>query len=755
MGLGGRDFFPADRPLARPLYRDDTDGTQNLKLSRLLSSQLSKDDRGRLLTRLQRAVTVTRSAWAALLLGHDDGFDVMVTDGTPAAFHRHLGDARLEKHDSHSSIILPAHLINRAASQGFAVEGARVASREGDHGFVILGFPLWRQDNQSHRDLVELVADEIGGFIESHSLAGQIDRIKSHLSLVHRLGQQVTAIHDREELFGEITRLIHHSLGYEHIQLIMVDPVAGTVGLAHASGPFAEELLAEGFEEPIGRGIVGRVAETGRIWMSADVTVDKHFVSNALLPNTASELALPLRLGKRVIGVLDIQSDHRDAFRPDDVILLQTIADQIAPAIEQHRLFAAERHERELADTLADVSRIISSTLDLDDVLAAVLQELARVVPHQGSQVVLRGPDGLMRVVAAKGYPDNDRVRSFVFAADEAPLSRPILDERQTLILSDVTGEARWFRQPGTEQVRSWCSAPLVFGDDCVGWICVDWSAPDFFTPAHGRIVRAFADQAVVAIENARLFAGIKELSEILEQKVQERTVELRDAHDEIARKADELRALWRRVVGIQEEERQRIAYDLHDSVAQSILASTYRLQGVRKRIHDNPDADARLIECQQMLDATLQEMKRIIYALRPNVLDELGLIPALESYMAGLGAHHAVAAVFNVSGQPFELRSELELAIYRIVQEACQNALRHSGAPELRLDIEYAAPSLRVAVHDNGCGFDLESARHGLGLASIRERAQAVGARVEVATSRGSGTLIELELVREMADAD
>ncbi|WEK50855.1 MAG: GAF domain-containing sensor histidine kinase [Candidatus Kaistia colombiensis] len=751
MGFAGGGLVEPRGVLARPLYRDDKDGTQALRLKRLVNTDLSGDDRPRLLGRLERAVLVTGGRWAALLIGDPGGADILVTDAVPATIHRQLGELRLRQSAPFSALIFPIHLIRAAASQGYAIQGAAIGAPGNEQGYLIVGFPAHAKVEDRRGALVQLVADELANYIETRDLTGQIERIRRHLSLIHRLGQQVTAIHDRDELFAEITRLIHQSLGYEHIQLLLVEPDTRSVVLAHASGSFAELLLGAGFREPTGFGIIGRVAETGQPWISPDVTTDTHFVSHPLLPHTASELALPLRLGQRVIGVLDIQSDRRDAFRRDDVILLQTIADQIAPAIEQHRLFAAERRERELANTLADVSRIISSILEPDHVLEAVLQELGRVVPHLGSRVTLLGDDGLMRVVAAKGYPDNERVKQVVFRREAAPLSTPVLYRHETIILSDVRDEPQWVWQPGTEQVCSWCSAPLVIGMECIGWLCVDWPEPDFYTPEHGRIVRAFADQAVVAIENARLFAREKEFNDVLEQKVGERTSQLRDAHDEIARKADELQALWQRVVDVQEDERRRIAYDLHDSVAQSILASTYELQAVRRR-NQNEALDARLIQCQRMLDDTLHEMKQIIYALRPTILDELGLIPALENYLASLPTQSGLVATLHVEGEAFGLLADIDLAIYRIVQEACQNAVRHADARTIELRLAFQKERLRVSVRDDGRGFVLDQARHGLGLIGIRERARSLGGLLTLNSEIGRGTEITLDLPKKGA---
>jgi GAF domain-containing protein len=389
-------------PLARPLYRDDDDGMQALRLQQILHTDLDPVTRRRLLDRLDRALDVTGGRWAALLVAGDRDAQVLVAGEIPPLIHRQLGELKLRGGEQ---VTFPAYIISRAASQGYAVEGAPILGSEALYGYIVLGIRLAEKRSEQCAELVRLVADDLSGLLDSTRLAGQIERIKSHLSLVHRLGQQVTSIHDRVQLLEEITRLVHRSLGYEHIQLLLTNEEAGTIDLVHASGPFAKQLMGAGFREMIGRGIIGRVAESGRIKISTDVSQDSHFISHPLLPNTASEFALPLRLGSRIIGVLDIQSDRRDAFRRDDVIILQTIADQIAPAIEQNRLFAAERQERELANTLADVSRIISSSLEPTHVLEAILNELRRVVPHQGCRVMLRADDGTMRVVAARGYP--------------------------------------------------------------------------------------------------------------------------------------------------------------------------------------------------------------------------------------------------------------------------------------------------------------------------------------------------------------
>ncbi|QDY70526.1 GAF domain-containing sensor histidine kinase [Qingshengfaniella alkalisoli] len=741
--------LPEGTLAAHPRFRDDDEGLHASRLQRIGAVGLEEAERSGLTARLDRALRVAGASWGALVLGSGRASQLTIRGPAPDSMRRLLTDLR-----SSLGNFAPEVVRKRALASGDKLVVAPLLSIEAQVGALIIAIPRAAGSTENAAELAELAADDLVGFLDVASHARQIAHIRGHLSLIHQLGQQMTTIHDRSLLFREITRLIRQSLGYEHIQLLLTDDDTSRVELAHADGPYAEKLAVAGCSATLGHGIIGRVAQSGRLWNSPDVRSDAHFAPNSLLPDTRSELALPLRLGQRVIGVLDIQSDIYSAFPREDVVLLQTIADQIAPAIEQHRLFAAERRERELSDTLADVSRIISSKLEQDHVLGAVLRELRRVVPYRGSRVTLQGEDGLMRAVAAVGFPDNARVMSHSFAPNSAPLSRPVIEQHETLVIQDVRREKQWSWHPGTEQIVSWLAVPLVHGRDCVGWLCVDWPEPDFFTADHARILRAFSEQAVVAIENARLFERARHLSSGLEREVAQRTRQLELAHQDISAKAEELRLLCRRLVQIQESERQRIAYELHDSVAQSILAATYQLQSIRRRVGEDPKLEQRILECQKTLDDSHHEMKQIIYALRPTLLDEMGLVAALDNHTSAIRRHVGIDLSFDVRGTPVTLAPEVELAIYRIVQEACQNCVRHSGAAHLGVAIDFNNNELQVSVADDGRGFVEDTDEPGLGLVGMRERSRSVGGELILETRPGRGTKIVFTLSPESTAA-
>jgi signal transduction histidine kinase len=223
----------------------------------------------------------------------------------------------------------------------------------------------------------------------------------------------------------------------------------------------------------------------------------------------------------------------------------------------------------------------------------------------------------------------------------------------------------------------------------------------------------------------------------------------LEDARRERERQAEELRDLNRRTVRLQEEERRRIAADIHDAVSPLITGALYQNRALRiSNGHTDPvERDAGLDAVSNLLERAGEELHGVIFALRPPDLDDIGVVAAIERYMAGI-QRHGLTTRLEVLGEPPGLTPEARLAVYRIVQEALHNVVRHAGADEAVVRIESTPDLLRVVVRDNGSGFDLERAQGptSLGILSMRERAAAIGATVEIASRPGGGTVVVIE---------
>ena len=173
-----------------------------------------------------------------------------------------------------------------------------------------------------------------------------------------------------------------------------------TVEFRASTHPF---LLGRG--PALGRGIIGYVAQSGEMLVVNDTTADPRYIQLDALPETRSELAAPLKFGSLVLGVLDVQSDQKDAFGESDVLILQTLADQVAIAIREAQLYEAERHRRRVADTLRDIAAMLASTLDLDPLLDKILEGLERVVKYDAVALLLKNDQGTLTVHAARGLP--------------------------------------------------------------------------------------------------------------------------------------------------------------------------------------------------------------------------------------------------------------------------------------------------------------------------------------------------------------
>jgi signal transduction histidine kinase len=248
--------------------------------------------------------------------------------------------------------------------------------------------------------------------------------------------------------------------------------------------------------------------------------------------------------------------------------------------------------------------------------------------------------------------------------------------------------------------------------------------------------------------EVAALSSSLGLMAERLTSQVRD----LEATRAEVEQQAERLRDLLRRTVRLQEDERRRIASDIHDAVSPLITGALYQARAVRLTSDGNGQSDGKhdsesLIAISDLLERAMAELHDVIFALRPPDLDDLGVVAAIDRYVQQIN-RTGLPCRLEVIGEQQRLSPEARLGIYRIVQEALHNALRHADADEAVVRIEYSDDLIRVTIRDNGSGFDTEQEARpaSLGLLSMRERAAAIGARLEIASRPGDGTVVILE---------
>lgn len=224
----------------------------------------------------------------------------------------------------------------------------------------------------------------------------------------------------------------------------------------------------------------------------------------------------------------------------------------------------------------------------------------------------------------------------------------------------------------------------------------------------------------------------------------------------DVIKDAREKQAFGLKIIEAQEEERKRLSREIHDGPAQT-LANVLLHSEIIERIYDDRGIEAAMKEFRElrkMVRSSLEEVRRIIYDLRPMALDDLGLIPTLKKYLRTFEERHDILIHFQKFGQERRLPHQFEIAIFRLVQEAVNNAYKHGEATEIKVKIEIATSKVIIVIKDNGKGFDPSIKKEGsFGLVGMRERVNMLHGKIELQSKLNQGTTVYIEIPLEDRD--
>lgn len=335
----------------------------------------------------------------------------------------------------------------------------------------------------------------------------------------------------------------------------------------------------------------------------------------------------PLVYRERSLGAVSAYYAPDEEPGEDEISFLEAVADQVAVAMENSRLYESVRERtRELA-TLLEVSNNVASTLELEPLLGLILDQLKTVVDYADCSVLMVEGEGLV-MLDNRGPVSRDRVLGARFPFERARALWEELLRGGPVVIEDVLfGEdrlARVYREAVGEQrlkeafthVRSWLGVPLTLGGQVIGILAVVHDEPHHYTPRHAELARTIANQAAIAIGNARLY-----------EKAQSAAVL---------------------------EERQRLARELHDSVSQALYGIALGAKTARTLIdHDPSRAAAPMDYVLSLAEAGLAEMRALIFELRPESLATEGLVAALSKQVAAVEARHGIKVRKNLPEEP------------------------------------------------------------------------------------------------------
>jgi len=368
-------------------------------------------------------------------------------------------------------------------------------------------------------------------------------------------------------------------------------------------------------------------------------------------------------------------------------------------------------------ETSARVSQEITSILDADRLLNRVVEVVARSFGYYYVGVFLVDTEGGSLVFVAGSGEAGRQFKSERLSLEMGAesLNGQVAELGTPLVVNDVSLDARYEHHKALPHTRAELVVPLRLGDRVIGTLDVQSEESEAFRDEDVRMMQSLADQVAVAIENARLYDRSQDAAVL--------------------------------------EERNRLARELHDSVTQLLYSLVLLAGAASKIVDDGEQALSRqyLVRIEETAQQALKEMRLLVYELRPLVLEEEGLVGALNQRLDAVERRAGIQARLTATGD-LDLPTTVEEEVYRVVHEALNNALKHSGAGSVFVSLLGDGEWVQAEIVDDGRGFDVPSAAGGggVGLASMRERAEVLGGSLEVVSAPGKGTKV---LLRVRAD--
>ena len=440
------------------------------------------------------------------------------------------------------------------------------------------------------------------------------------------------------------------------------------------------------------------------------------------------ELGLAVRLPTHPpLGLLALGVDAPD--RDRSISALQTIAGLVGAAL-RHRPAETHATERSRAANLVVAGMVLSANLELNGVLERLVDTAREVLGARYAALgVLDAERQGLAAFVASGVTEEARAR-----ITEEPRGRGLLGllfaETGPIRIDAITDDPRAAGFPaGHPEMTSFLGVPVRVGTEVFGNLYLTDKLDGPFTEEDEYVALTLAAQAAVAIANANRF-GEKERAVLAAARAKEHAAE------------DGLR----RAIDAQEAERARVARELHDGVGQELTALAMRLRALEEHVTDDPGR-LHLLEVRQAMGRASQNLRELALELRPSGLKEHGLASAIERQAARLSDASGITIAVALGAVPGNLAEPTEIAIFRAVQEALTNVVRHSEARHASVTASLQDHRLRVVVEDDGKGFDPSEPTERLGLVGIRERMELIGGQVRVESAPRSGAIVILEL--------
>lgn len=574
--------------------------------------------------------------------------------------------------------------------------------------------------------------------------------------MMFELTQALTSARSLDELLKSAVKKVVELLGTERSSVSLVNPdgKSATIKAVHIKGGMNDGSLVGFTYSPDLYPRVKEVLIQKRPLIYPDTsTIPKedpgreYFLSHEI----KSVVAVPLVSRGKILGLLSAttlkEAHHYDA---DEIRLLQTISNPVAVAIENHLLLEdlkqkyAQIEEQTTSlqtqtrekDILLGVSQSLSKAMSLEEVSQVATQVVGSTMEADRCALLLSKPDGFrleLRGLYSKDHKSTRRLIGKEFSGAESRKLQTALRKRLPFIFDLAS------RQPDTEQakhhwvgagIQSTLAAGMFFGKKLVGVISISTtSRRRTFTQGEIKLIQAIANQIAVAVENARLLEMVRKHSQ-------------------------DLKDLAGQLIKVQEGERKKIAQELHDQLGQMLQSMMMNLDKIRIKFESRPQRlegiEDSIHDTKELLSQTIEDVRTLSSDLSPPMLVDFGLVPTLRWYTDNYSQRANINVSLKVKDKSYRFSPEVELALYRIIQEALTNVAKHSRATKVIIHLSKRDSTAILSVRDNGIGFDpgkVLSAPKGMGLFNMKERVNLLGGSFDIISRSRKGTTLTINI--------
>ncbi len=578
---------------------------------------------------------------------------------------------------------------------------------------------------EAEAHLLTLLATQVASAVHNAQLfAGSQERARQ-LEALYVTAHALTAQLDLDTLFKMTLEHIMPLLDSVSASIYLYDADVGDLSLALTDGEMAMSAFPR---MAVGQGAIGRAAQTRQPVRIENYLTWEHRIAGYKTSRLAGLMAVPMLYSGQLVGVLEVArttASDPHPYTEAEAHLLTLLATQVASAVHNAQLFAGSQARARELEALYVTARALAAQLNLEALYKMTLEQVMPLFDSVSASIYLYDADAgdvyLTLTDGEIGMSASPRI-----ALGQGAVGRAAQTRQPVRIENYLKWE---HRMAGYENSRlaGLMAVPMLYSGQLIGVLEIGrttLSNPRPYTEAEAHLLMLLATQVASAVHNAQLF-------------------------DAVNTGRERLRQLTQQLVLDQEKEQQRVSRELHDEAGQVLAALRLNLAGLYTTLAAERSALAEnLQQALTLLDETIQRTRQIARDLHPPGIDLVGLHGVLRDYCE---RHTETSHLpIDYTGEPVpDLSSQANISLYRFVQEAITNVIKHARATQVWVVLQADACEVTLTVTDNGHGFDPRATtpKMNIGLLGMRERLDSVGGQLEVTSALGQGTRLVARL--------